>query len=258
MSTEREPSRQPRVGRVVDECMGTVFSFDIREPGVAPDVVAEVIAWLHWVDATFSTYRAESEISRIGRGEITTAQAVPEVRLILDRCARLRDETGGYFSAYPAGTLDPSGLVKGWAIEQASDRLRAAGAANHSLNGGGDVQCAGEAAPGRAWRIGIADPADRKQILAVVAGTDLAVATSGSAERGAHVFDPHTGRPATGLVSVTVAGSRLATADAYATAAFAMGHAAPDWLSGLGEYRSFVVYTDGRTWASQGFAAEPE
>jgi thiamine biosynthesis lipoprotein len=256
MSAGADPQQQP--GRVVEECMGTVVSFDIRAPFVEPAVVADVIGWLHWVDATFSTYRTDSEISRIGRGELTPAGAAPEVRLILDRCAELSEQTDGYFSAFPAGSLDPSGLVKGWAIEQASDRLLAAGAVNHSVNGGGDVQCAGEAAPGRPWRIGVADPADRSRILAVVAGRDLAVATSGSAERGAHLLDPHTGAPPTGLASVTVAGSRLATADAYATAAYAMGPAAPAWLARLAGYRSFVVRADGSTWASPGFAADLE
>lgn len=244
--------------RVVEECMGTAFSFDIRPPSVAPEVVAEILTWLHWVDATFSTYRPDSEICRIGRGELGIDDAAPEIRYVLDRCERLTADTEGYFSAYPAGTLDPSGLVKGWAIEQASDRLIAAGAPNHSVNGGGDVQCAGEPSPGRPWRIGIADPADRTRILAVVEGRKMGVATSGSAERGEHVFDPHTGTPVTELAAVTVVGERLALADAYATAAYARGRSAVDWLATLAGHRSFVVGTDGSTWASPGFAAGPE
>jgi thiamine biosynthesis lipoprotein len=178
------------------------------------------------------------------------------VREILRRCDELEARTQGYFSAYAADSLDPSGLVKGWAIEQASRMLVEAGAANHSVNGGGDVQCAGSAAPGRPWRIGVVDPADRTRILAVVAGTDLAVATSGTAERGGHVFDPHTRRPAHALASVTVSGRHLETADAYATAAFAMGENATQWLADLPDYRSFVVRSDGSTWASPGFSQQ--
>lgn len=236
--------------------MGTVFSLDVRAPAIEDSLVDDVLSWLHQVDATFSTYRADSEISRIRRGELAVADAAPQVAEILRRCEELERETDGYFSAYADGQLDPSGLVKGWAIEGASDRLRAAGAVNHNLNGGGDVQCAGSAAPRRPWRIGVIDPSDPARVLAVVAGDDLAVATSGTAERGAHVLDPHTHAPVTALASVTVAGRHLATADAFATAAFAMGEAAPDWLAGLSEYRSFVVRTDGSTWASPGFAGD--
>jgi thiamine biosynthesis lipoprotein len=242
--------------RRVEPCMGTVFSLDVRAPAIEDAPVDDVLAWLHQVDATFSTYRADSEISQIRRGDLDPADASPQVTEILRRCAELERETDGYFSAYADGRLDPSGLVKGWAIEEASDRLRSAGAVNHNLNGGGDVQCAGAAAPGRPWRIGVVDPSDPARLLAVVAGEDLAVATSGTAERGAHVLDPHTRAPVTALASVTVAGRHLATADAYATAAFAMGEAAPGWLAGLSEYRSFVVRTDGSTWASPGFAAD--
>jgi thiamine biosynthesis lipoprotein len=243
--------------RRVEPCMGTVFSLDVRAPAVDDSAIDDVLAWLHRVESTFSTYRTDSEISRIGRGELAVADASPQVAEILRRCEELERETDGYFSAYPDGRLDPSGLVKGWAIERASDRLRAAGAANHSLNGGGDVQCAGSAAPGRPWRIGVIDPSEPGRVLAVVAGDDLAVATSGTAERGAHVLDPHTHAPVTALASVTVAGRHLGTADAYATAAFAMGGAAPDWLAGLRDYRSFVVFPDGGTWASPGFAGQP-
>lgn len=243
--------------RHVEQCMGTVFSLDVRAPGIDKAALDDTLAWLHWVDATFSTYQPDSEVCRLGCGELELADASPEVGEILRRCTELEDETGGYFSAYAGGELDPSGLVKGWAIEQASARLVAAGAINHTLNGGGDVQCAGSAAPGQPWRIGVADPFDPARVLAVLAGDDLAVATSGTAERGAHVLDPHTRTPASALASVTVAGRHLGTADAFATAAFAMGAAGPDWLAGLSDYRSFVVRSDGSTWASPGFLAQP-
>jgi FAD:protein FMN transferase len=239
--------------RHVEQCMGTVFSFDVRTPGFDTAALGEAVRLLHDIDATFSTYRADSEISRLRRGELDVRHARPEVREILRRCAELEIETDGYFSAYAGGELDPSGLVKGWAIERASDVLRAAGSTDHCVNGGGDVQCAGDAAPGVPWRVGIAHPWEPGSVAAVVAGTGLAVATSGTAERGHHVLDPHTGRAPVGAASVTVVGQQLSVVDAYATAAFAMGPGAKQWLDGRAGVWGFGVAADGTTWQTAGF-----
>lgn len=216
--------------RRVEPCMGTVFSFDVRRPGVDAAVLDDVVCWLHRMDQLFSTYRPDSDISRLGRGEIALRDCAPEVALVLDRCAELADETDGYFDCHAGDHLDPSGYVKGWAIEQASARLVAAGSLNHCIVGGGDVQCAGRAGADRPWGVGIADPLRRGEIIATVADADLAVATSGTAERGTHIVDPHTGARPDSLASVTVVGRRLADIDAYATAAFAMGEQAENWL----------------------------
>lgn len=234
--------------------MGTVFSLDVREPGCAPAVVDNAIAWLHWVDATFSTYKTDSPVSRLARGEIGIAECPPEVEQILTRCDELQTETYGYFSAYATGGLDPSGLVKGWAIQRVSDLLRAARSRNHCINGGGDVHCAGSAADGGPWRIGISDPTRPGQLAAVVTGTDIAVATSGTAERGAHIRNPHDLTTPSVLASVTIVGKDLAYADAYATAAFAMGSAAADWIATLDGYQGLVIQADGSQWASRHFA----
>jgi thiamine biosynthesis lipoprotein len=238
--------------RHVEHCMGTVFSFDLRGPAIDPREVEDVVRWLHWVDATFSTYQPDSQISRLGRGELRLADCAAEVGDILDRCEQLGRNTDGYFSAYPHGALDPSGLVKGWAIEQASEQLRRAGSASHCVNGGGDVQCAGDAAPGQPWRVGIAHPLRPGDLAAVLVGTDLAVATSGTAERGAHVNDPHTGCAPDGLASLTLVGRHLADVDAYATAAFAMGPAARDWVEHTPGIEGFGVTLDGTTWRTDG------
>ncbi len=247
---------QPRIRRV-EHCMGTVFSFDVRAPGCDPGVVEEAIAWLHWVDATFSTYQHGSEISRLSRGELALADCAPEVAEVLERCERFEAETGGYFSAYAAGPLDPSGLVKGWAVQHASDLLVAAGSRNHCVNGGGDVHCRGAAGPGgEPWRIGIADPHRPGELAAVVVGTDLAVATSGTAERGIHIHDPHDRSGASALAGVTIVGADLECADVYATAAFAMGLRAPDWIATLSDYRGLVIRADGSRWSSPTFSAE--
>jgi thiamine biosynthesis lipoprotein len=240
--------------RHVEHCMGTVFSFDLRPPHVPAAVLEDVVAWLHRMDATFSPYRHDSDISRLARGDITLARCAPEVGEILGLCDRLRETTAGCFSAYASGTLDPSGVVKGWSVERAAVMLRRAGSRNHSVNGGGDLRLDGGPAPGRPWRIGIADPLRPGAVGTVIAGRDLAVATSGTAERGAHILDPRTGLPAEGLASVTVVGPSLTTADAYATAAFVMGDAARDWIEGLPGHEAYAVTADGRSWTTSGLS----
>jgi thiamine biosynthesis lipoprotein len=230
--------------RHVEHCMGTVFSFDLRSPGVDGAALNRAIAWLHEVDRTFSTYRPDSDISRLDRREIHLDDCAPPVTEVLRRCRELTEETDGFFTCNVEGRLDPSGYVKGWAVERASDLLVAAGSRNHCIVGGGDVQCVGDAAPGRPWTVGIADPLRAGSMLATVTGSNLAVATSGTAERGRHIVDPHTGGHPDAWAGVTVVGSRLAEIDAYATAAFAMGERAEDWLRGRG-LRALLVRPDG-------------
>jgi thiamine biosynthesis lipoprotein len=244
-----------RPGRLrhAEPVMGTVVSFDI--PAWAGQALQGAIRWLHWVDATFSPYRDDSDVSRFGRGSVTLADCAPELAEVMTACADVSSLSGGYFTARPGGRFDPSGYVKGWAIERAAEMLTAWGSAEHSVNGGGDIQCVGDHGPGQPWRVGIADPLRRGSLALVVAGRDFAVATSGVAERGPHIINPHTGRPATGLASVTVVGARLAAADGYATAAFAMGPRARDWVESLDGYEAFAITPDGATWQTTGFPA---
>jgi FAD:protein FMN transferase len=233
--------------------MGTVVSFDA--PDWAGQAVDGAVRWLHWADATFSPYLQDSDVSRFGRGSRALAECAPELAEVLAACDDVSARSGGYFTVRPGGRFDPSGYVKGWAIERAAAMLTAAGSAEHSVNGGGDIQCVGDHGPGQPWRVGIADPLRRGSLALVLAGQDFAVATSGVAERGPHIFDPHTGQPATGLVSITVVGATLAATDAYATAAFAMGSAARDWVESLDGYEAFAITPGGRTWQTSGLRA---
>jgi FAD:protein FMN transferase len=243
----------PRGPRHVEHVMGTAVSIDIRDPSVGPETVTTVTGWLHMVDATFSTYRYDSAISQVARGERAPSDCPQTVRWVLDRCAALTHLTGGYFDVRHSGRLDPSGLVKGWAIDQAHHILCAAGSRSHCLNGGGDIRTHGLPTPGRPWRIGIVDPHDPGRLAAVVAAGALAVATSGSAERGPHVVNPLTGTPARDLVSVTVVGPNLADADAYATTAMAMGGDALAWLAALDSFEAFTVAATGDRWWTDGW-----
>lgn len=209
--------------------MGTVFSLDVRggEPEAVHAALGEAVAGLHRVDEVFSTYRDDSQVSRLARGELDVGECDPEVAEVLELAAEAERVSDGWFSARYRGRLDPTGIVKGWATERAARRLAAAGATGVSANGGGDVQLLGAPEAGRPWRVGVSDPLRPGGLAAVVsaAGADeLAVATSGTAERGDHIVDPRTGRSAvTDLVAVTVVAPRLTWADCWATAAFAMG-----------------------------------
>ena len=239
----------------VEHCMGTTFTIDIRDPGQWDGAVADVVAWLHRVDAVFSCYRQDSDISRIQRRELRAADADPEVLTVLELCSRVQLESGGAFTATPHGRLDPTGLVKGWAIERASERLRAHGSDNHAVNGGGDLQLAGVAAPGRPWQVGISDPHARGRILRTLSCRDCAVATSGTSERGAHIVDRITGRSPAALAAASIVGPSLTFADAYATAAFVMGEPALGWIEGIPGYAALLVTADGRVIASRGWPA---
>jgi thiamine biosynthesis lipoprotein len=262
-------------GRVrhAEPVMGTVVSFDVPAAAVAGGSLDAAVRWLHWVDRVFSPYRPDSEVSLLAAAQITVDDCAPEVAEVIGACAAIRLRSEGYFTDAPGGVFDPSGYVKGWAVERAAAMLARAGSASHLVNGGGDVQCAGgrpRGAPGPAapsgtsrsserseepWRVGIADPFHRGRLALVVEATDSAVATSGVAERGAHIIDPHLGRPASGLASLTVVGPSLALADAYATAAFAMGPArARDWTESLPGYEAYAITEAGDTWQTTGFA----
>jgi thiamine biosynthesis lipoprotein len=243
-----DSSEEPPALRHAEEVMGTVFSFDVRggEPKAVQRALEEAVVQLHRVDEVFSTYREDSQISRLARGELTVEECDPQVAEVLGLCAEVERLSEGWFSTRYAGRLDPTGLVKGWATERAARHMAASGATGVSVNGGGDVQLLGVPGTHRPWRVGVSDPLRPGALAAVVsaAGVDeLAVATSGTAERGAHILDPRTGHSAvTDLVAVTVVGPQLTWVDAWATAAFAMGsREALTWLESLPDIEALLI-----------------
>jgi FAD:protein FMN transferase len=254
-SGRRSPG-EPQIGlHEIDHLMGTAISLHLADDldrAYLTEVADEVFAWLHHVEARFSMYCPQSEVSLVRRGELNHEECSQDVRTVLENCTELWFATDGYFDAYATGAFDPSGFVKGWAVQVASDRLVAAGCTNHCINAGGDVRVQGQAFPGQPWRIGIRHPWQPVDLSWVVSGTDLAIATSGMYDRGRHIVNPHQGRPATDLRSVTVVGPDLGLADAYSTAGFAMGMSALTWLARLDDYESAVVTEDGRCFRSDG------
>ena len=239
----------------VEHVMGMPIVVDVRDPGVGDEVFDCVFDWFREVDERFSTYKDDSEISRINVGALEAEDAHPDVQEILERCEELRAETGGFFDARPASpdVLDPSGLVKGWSVDRAAALLDRLGLRNYAVNAGGDIALSGRALPDDRWRVGIQHPTERDKVAKVVEATDLAVATSGAYARGEHVLDPHTRRPPEGVLSVTITGPVLATADAYATAAFAMGLDGPRWTARLRGYEAMTILADGTVLSTPGF-----
>ncbi|WP_425839403.1 FAD:protein FMN transferase [Streptomyces fractus] len=230
--------------------MGTVFSCTVR--GTPTPVITRALdeaeALLHHVDAVFSPFREDSAVCRVRRGEPVPVAWQDELSEVRTLCEDARRRTDGWFSARHSGDFDPSGLVKGWAVERAVRLLREAGADDICLNGGGDIQL-----HGGPWRVGISHPLLPGRIVAHVgsAAGPLAIATSGPAERGCHIVDPHTGEPAaTTLASLTVVCDSLTEADVLATAAYARGVDAKEWLEQLPGVTGFAVTSGGTTWTT--------
>ncbi len=249
-------SREPGRRAWVEQIMGMPISVHLRgdeaHGAEAERAVAELFASLRAADALFSTYRQDSQVSRLRRGELGLAQCDPAVREVHGLCVRARATTGGYFDAWASGDgFDPTGLAKTWALERAAVSLSALPGIGAAVGAGGDILVLPDDGPAP-WRIGIEDPRDRTRTLATVPVHEGGVATSGIAARGAHIIDPHTGRPVTEVLSATVSGPSLLWADVWATAAVARGVDAVDWVGGLPATSGLLVLADGRVhrWAN--------
>ncbi len=257
----------------VEHVMGTVFSLavpDTADAGSFRAAADEAFARLRHVDAVFSPFRPDSAVSLIADGFLALADLDGhphggEIREVLDLCALLKQSSDGAFDAWAVGEppgFDPCGAVKGWSAERVSALLDRRGFHRHIVNAGGDVRLRG-GSRSDPWRVAVADPHRPGAVLAVLLLRDGAVATSGVAERGAHVFDPVSGRRAVAWDQVTVTGPDLSLADGYATAALAMAEGprgtggTRDWLNRLaaGGYQAMTVDPRGGLWTTDGMAA---
>ena len=246
--------------RRVEHVMGMPILIDIRDEKIDGAVLDTAFEAFRAVDDRFSTYKDDSEVMRINRGELAIEDAHPDVRAILARCDELRGQTRGYFDARAADgrVIDPSGLVKGWSVDRVAALLTGADVRNFAVSAGGDVITRGRGLPDTCWRVGIQHPRISDKVAKVVVAHDLAIATSGAYARGDHVINPHTRRPPSGVLSVTITGPELATADAFATAAFAMGTNGPAWTARLRDYEAMTILEDGRVLSTPNFPGEEE
>lgn len=221
--------------------MGMPITVEVLDPGITIEQLDAVFDFFASVDEQFSLFKDTSEISRINRGECRPEKYSDDMRAILALCALTKQQTGGYFEIAHDGRLDPSGVVKGWAIQQAAGRLRAAGWRDFFIDAGGDIQVSGTRY-GAPWRVGIRNPFRRQENIKILALTDCGIATSGTAVRGQHIYDPfQAGVPLREVVSLTVINSSVLDADRFATAAFAMGRRGIQFIEALPGFEGYQI-----------------
>jgi len=205
------------------------------------------------VDARYSTYKADSEITKINRG-LPESDWSDEMKQVLKLCDDTKIATNGYFDISHDGKLDPSGLVKGWAIQRAADLLHGRGRRNFSIDAGGDVQVAGLNSSHESWRIGIRNPFKRDEVVKVVALTDAGIATSGTYIRGQHIYNPFRADVILNdVASLTVISSEVYEADRFATAAFAMGKTGIGFIESRDGLEGYMIDAGGVATMTSGF-----
>ena len=249
-----------RLERVV-ETWGTVIVVDATSSSLDKQALAnsvdEVEEFFYQVDRDFSTYKQDSQISRIRRGEMKIDDASEYVKQVWALCEYSRELTLGAFDPWKAaGGFDPSGLVKGWAAEIGAQMLVESGCENVLINASGDIVLRGgkpsDDGAKSAWNIGIASPEDVEKFVKIFDVVDGSVATSGDYEKGAHIIDPHTGLIAIGARSASVIGPDGALCDALATALMVDGMDAQKWIGRpeLAEYSFWTINRhDGTAWS---------
>jgi thiamine biosynthesis lipoprotein len=234
--------------------MGMPITIEVVDATIPAEIFARVFAYFAAVDHTFSTYKPNSEISRINSRAITLAQASLDMRTIFTLAERTKQETNGYFDIARDGSYDPSGVVKGWAIYHAVQIMRLAGCRNFYVDAGGDIQAVGKNSQRQPWRIGIRNPFNIHEIVKVLTVSNCGVATSGTSIRGQHIYNPKThGSLVTDVVSLTVIGPNIYEADRFATAAFAMGERGIRFIEQLEGFEGYMIDQHGQATLTSGF-----
>ena len=223
--------------------MGMPVDVAILDASASQQDLEEIFAWFMSVDCRFSPYKGDSELSRVNRGEIAPQAQSAELQEVFALAEKTRVQSHGYFDIRRAdGSLDPCGIVKGWAIHKAACLLRQKGYENFCVDAGGDIQSAGRNAQGQEWRIGIRNPFAAGEIVKVLYPKGAGIATSGSYLQGAHIYNPHAPEQQLGdVVSLTVVGPDILEADRFATAAFAMGRAGIGFLEQLSGFEAYEI-----------------
>lgn len=237
--------------------MGMPISVEIVDASVTHDVLEKIFAYFTHVDETFSPYKNDSEVMRINRGEISEKNYSPEMREVLALAEKTKIDTGGFFDIKkPDGSIDPSGIVKGWAIQQAAEQIVDMGYKNFYVDAGGDIQSQGKNEKGEEWSVGIRNPFSVKEIVKVVHPHNAGVATSGSYIRGQHIYNPLAPKEKLHeIVSLTVVGPDVLEADRFATGAFAMGREGIKFIEQLSGFEGYAIDSEGIATLTSGFDA---
>jgi len=233
--------------------MGMPVTLIIEDTTVSQDVFDQTYAYFMSVDEAYSPYKPTSEVSRINAG-LPEQEWSPQMNEVVRLCRETTSATSGYFEAWHNGKFDPSGLVKGWAINNAAKLLLSLGCQNFYVEAGGDIQVHGLNSAHEPWQIGIRNPFDRRQIVKVVALTNQGIATSGLYMRGEHIYDPHDdGANLSEVASLTVIGPNIYEADRFATAAFAMGIRGVGFIESQPGLEAYMIDNAGQATLTQGF-----
>ena len=233
--------------------MGMPITVEIVDGSASNQDFDAMYDYFTYVDNTYSTYKTDSEIMRINRG-LPKSRWSKEMQAVLDLCEQTKQATDGYFDIAHNGQLDPSGIVKGWAINNAAQLLKKRGFKNFYIEAGGDIQVNGKNSHGKPWSIGIRNPFNRAEIIKTITVGSEGVATSGTYIRGQHVYNPH--RPQQDIediVSLTVIGPDIYNADRFATAAFAMGKHGISFIETLDGYEAYMVDANHMATLTSGF-----
>ena len=238
------------------DIMGMPVAIAVAGPVNTQDI-EDVFAYFVSVDDRFSTYKEDSEITKINRGEIKATDFSSEMQEVFEIALTTKRESGGYFDIVkPNGSIDPSGIVKGWAIRNAADMLRAKGYGHFYIDIAGDIQSQGTSDDGTPWRIGIRNPFNREETVKVLSPQGAGVATSGTSARGQHIYNPlKPGTAITDVISLTVIAPDVMEADRLATAAFAMGEDGIRFLETLPGFEGYQIDSKGMATMTSGFEA---
>ena len=238
-----------------DDIMGMPITVTIVDRDATQQDVDAVFSFFQGIDNRFSTYKKESEISKFNRGGIKEKDVSDDMKEVFYLSEQTKQQTDGYFTIQTKdGTIDPSGLVKGWAIQKASDLLTKRGCKNYFIDAGGDIQAVGLNSKQQPWRVGIRNPFNRDEIVKVVYLINKGIATSGTSVRGQHVYNPHNPDSAlTEIVSVSVIGPNVYEADRFATAAFAMQEKGIHFLEQQKDVEGYMIDRKGVATMTSGF-----
>lgn len=233
--------------------MGMPTTVEICDSDAQKADLEEIFSFFRRVDRQFSPYKKTSEVMRINTGELELQDISTEMKEIIELGTATKEKTGGYFDMYHNGYFDPTGIVKGWAIQKARDLLKKRGFSHFFIEAGGDISVSGKNKKGKKWRVGIRHPFDRTSIVKVLEVENEGIATSGTYIRGEHISSPQAQKKRDSIVSLTVIGPTILDADSFATAAFAMGEKGLQFIEQRRGFEAYMINKDGLAAQTSGF-----
>jgi len=234
--------------------MGMPITVELIDKKAAKADIKEVFSYFNYIDEKFSTYKQTSEISKINQGLLKKNEYSHDMKTIFRLSEQTKNETRGYFDVEHEGKIDPSGLVKGWAVYEAAKLLQKKGLENFYIEAGGDIQISGKNSEGKYWTVGIRNPFDREEIVKVVKLYNKGIATSGTYIRGQHIYNPKIkDAKLEEVLSLTVIGPNVYEADRFATAAFAMGKVGIGFIENLPGFEGYLIDKTGTATYTSGF-----